>query len=162
MKVAAIFILDELRIGDLRLSATYTSWKKQSFKRGKHIWMNEGVPRAEGWCALPNPVTKLEKSHLDHVTDSQLGHLGIDLQAEWVLVILKELGGRELEPRGLTPSSGYPPLLSSPHVDPYYEEGGGRPRWVRLLIVLPGEHVRLGMHVQHPADEFLFTISNIN
>lgn len=36
---------------------------------------------------------QLEKSHWDHVTDSQLGHLEIDLQAEWILVILKELGG---------------------------------------------------------------------
>ena len=99
---------------------------------------------------------------MDHVTDSQLGQLGIDLQAEWLLVILKELGKKELGPRGLTPSHGQPLTASSVHVDSYYEEGGGTPWRVHLHSVLAGEHVGLGMRTQHPVDEFLFTISNIN
>lgn len=60
---------------------------------------------------------------MDHVTDSQFGQLGIDLQAEWILVILKELEKRELGPRGLTPSYGQLLIASSLHMDTYYEEG---------------------------------------
>lgn len=76
-----------------------------------------------------------------------------------MLIILKESGEEELEPRRLTPSNGTTPTASFLHVGTCCKDGEAASR-AHLHSWLVGAHVGLGMHMQHPADVFLFTISH--
>lgn len=75
-----------------------------------------------------------------------------------MLIILKELGEEELEPRRLTPSNGTTPTASSLHVGTCCKDGEAASS-ARLHSQLVGAREGLGLHMRHPAVEFLFTIS---
>lgn len=75
-----------------------------------------------------------------------------------MLIILKESGEEEPEPRRLTPSHRTTPIASFLPVGICCKDEEAASR-AHLYSRLVGAHVGLGTHMQHPADEFLFTIS---
>lgn len=74
-------------------------------------------------------------------------------------MILKDL----VKEGELEPKEDDPKLQGNPHHftlpwNTYCEEGWGRPQQGHLPNLLAAQRVRPGGHMQHPADESLFTI----